>query len=112
MKQAEIVKQRLNYHFRKTDGGWLIPENMPFMNEFLNEVSKLCELANGAEQRESNCNIPLVSTRYFAKIKYYPCTGGEPIWTVDEVDATSIEHATELFNDIWHMNAEVKCVYK
>lgn len=40
-EQAEIVKQRLHYHFGKVGGGWNIPDNMPFMNEFLNEVEKL-----------------------------------------------------------------------
>lgn len=44
--QAEIVKQRLHYHFAKTDGTWYIPKDMPFMKEFLNEVIKLCDLAS------------------------------------------------------------------
>lgn len=44
--QAEIVKQRLHYHFAKTDGTWDIPKDMPFMKEFLNEVNKLCDLAS------------------------------------------------------------------
>ena len=42
-KQAEIVKQRLEYHFRGTDRTWIYPNNLPFMNEFLNEVEKLCD---------------------------------------------------------------------
>lgn len=37
----ERVRQRLNYHFKKTDGGWIIPKDMPFMAEFLNEVESL-----------------------------------------------------------------------
>lgn len=42
-KQAEIVRQRLHYHFAKTDGTWDIPKDMPFMKEFLNEVRRLCD---------------------------------------------------------------------
>ena len=44
--QAEIVKQRLHYHFAKTDGTWDIPKDMPFMKEFLNEVKKLCDIVS------------------------------------------------------------------
>lgn len=43
LNQAEIVKQRLNYHFSDGDGNWNVPKNMPFMKEFLNEVYKLCK---------------------------------------------------------------------
>ena len=43
--QAEIVRQRLSYHFAKVGGGWDIPSGMPFMKEFLNEVARLCEAA-------------------------------------------------------------------
>lgn len=42
--RAIIVKQRLHYHFAKTDGTWDVPEDMPFMREFLNEVKKLCDV--------------------------------------------------------------------
>lgn len=42
--QAEIVRQRLKYHFGGTDSKWNIPEGMPFMQEFLDEVEKLCEM--------------------------------------------------------------------
>jgi hypothetical protein len=41
MDQKQIVKERLNYHFKNADGSWNIPEGMPFMKEFLNEVEKL-----------------------------------------------------------------------
>lgn len=44
--QVEIVKQRLHYHFAKTDGTWDIPKDMPFMKEFLNEVKKLCDIVS------------------------------------------------------------------
>lgn len=44
--QSEIVKQRLHYHFAKVGGGWNIPEGLPFMKEFLNEVDKLCKLTS------------------------------------------------------------------
>jgi len=43
LKQAEIVKQRLHYHFSDGDGNWNVPKSMPFMKEFLNEVYKLCK---------------------------------------------------------------------
>lgn len=44
--QAEIVKQRLHYHFAKTDGNWDVPKDMPFMKEFLNEVKRLCDIVS------------------------------------------------------------------
>lgn len=50
-EQAEIVKNRLHYHFAKTDGTWIIPDGMPFMKEFLNEVSKLISLVNQQEEQ-------------------------------------------------------------
>ena len=43
LKQKEIVQQRLSYHFGRVGGGWIV-DDMPFMNEFLNEVKKLCEM--------------------------------------------------------------------
>lgn len=43
-KQAEIVRQRLEYHFRLVSGGFFVPKDMPFMKEFLNEVDKLVKL--------------------------------------------------------------------
>jgi len=43
--QVEVVKQRLHYHFSDITGGWIIPKNLPFMNEFLNEIDKLCNLS-------------------------------------------------------------------
>jgi len=42
--QAEIVKQRLTYHFLQIDGSWDVPKNLPFMKEFLNEIKTLCKL--------------------------------------------------------------------
>lgn len=44
--QAEIVKQRIHYHFAKTDDNWNIPKDMPFMKEFLNEVKNLCDIVS------------------------------------------------------------------
>ena len=45
-QQSEIVRQRLQYHFAKTEGGWNIEwMNAPFMREFLNEVQKLVDLS-------------------------------------------------------------------
>ncbi len=43
-KQAELVKQRLLYHFKGTSDRWVIPPGLPFMQEFLNEVDQLCTL--------------------------------------------------------------------
>lgn len=43
--QSKIVSDRLSYHFGNPHGGWNIPQNMPFMKEFLNEVQKLCNLS-------------------------------------------------------------------
>lgn len=51
-RQSEIVKQRLKYHFGNTDGTWNIPEGMPFMKEFLNEVKKLTESFPPSPTRE------------------------------------------------------------
>lgn len=42
-EQNKIVKERLQYHFSNPNGEWNIPNDMPFMKEFLNEVKKLCE---------------------------------------------------------------------
>lgn len=42
--QSQIVKERLHYHFAKVGGVWNIPKDMPFMNEFLNCVDKLCKM--------------------------------------------------------------------
>lgn len=45
-QQSEIVRQRLQYHFAKVDGGWNIEwMNAPFMKEFLNEIQKLVDLS-------------------------------------------------------------------
>lgn len=49
-RQAEIVEQRLQHHFVDLlDGGFNIPDNMPFMAEFLLEIKKLCALTNEAD---------------------------------------------------------------
>lgn len=44
--QNKIVKERLHYHFTKLDGTFIIPDNLPFMKEFLNEVSSLCKMVD------------------------------------------------------------------
>jgi len=44
-EQVKIVEQRLWYHFTNTDGEFNIPEGMPFMKEFLNEIDKLVTLS-------------------------------------------------------------------
>lgn len=43
-EQSKIVKERLTYHFLKTDGTWDTPKDMPFMKEFLSDVEKLCSM--------------------------------------------------------------------
>lgn len=41
-KQAGIVRQRLEYHFRLNNNkGYMIPESMPFMKEFFGEIDTL-----------------------------------------------------------------------
>jgi len=42
--QAEIVRQRIMYHFALIDGSFSTPVNMPFMKEFLNEINKLLHI--------------------------------------------------------------------
>ena len=80
--QNTIVKQRLHYHFAKTDGTWDIPKDMPFMKEFLNEVKHLTELCEGksVSTGSGQSNIPDVSNRrelYFAFMKEYNSLMGE-----------------------------------
>lgn len=41
-EQALIVKERLSYYFKNIDGSWYIDKSLPHMDEFLNEVDKLC----------------------------------------------------------------------
>lgn len=40
-KQVKIVLERLQYHFVSPSGEWNTPHDLPFMNEFLNEVVTL-----------------------------------------------------------------------
>jgi len=46
VEQAEIVRQRITYHFGTTtpNGGYIIPKGVPFMREFLNEIDKLLKM--------------------------------------------------------------------
>lgn len=44
LEQAKIVKERMRYHFGNIEGGYNAPKLMPFMNEFLSEVDRLCTL--------------------------------------------------------------------
>lgn len=53
MNQKQIVRERLQYHFKHPDGSWNIPEGMPFMKEFLNEVEKLASDGVSASVRLS-----------------------------------------------------------
>jgi hypothetical protein len=59
-KQNMIVKQRLQYHFASpSTGKWNIPESMPFMNEFLNEIESLTDVCDGITDvsTESKLNL-------------------------------------------------------
>ena len=62
-QQANIVKQNLYYHFADSCGNWMIPDDMKFLNEVLNDIMKLCKLANDVsdEPQTATCNIPHVS---------------------------------------------------
>ncbi len=53
-RQAQIVYERLHYHFANVDGSWNIPEDMPFMKEFLNTVSKLVFKVRELELEDNN----------------------------------------------------------
>jgi hypothetical protein len=41
---ARKVSERLSSHFASTSGGWNVPQDMPFMQEFLSEIRTLCDL--------------------------------------------------------------------
>ena len=41
---ARKVSERLSSHFASTSGGWNVPKDMPFMQEFLSEIRTLCDL--------------------------------------------------------------------
>lgn len=62
-KQASIVKQNLYYHFADSCGNWIIPDDMKFLNEVLNDIMKLCNLANvvSDEPQTTTSNITHVS---------------------------------------------------
>lgn len=40
--KANKLQYNLHYHFLNTDDNWNIPNNMPFMNEFLRDIENLC----------------------------------------------------------------------
>jgi len=61
---------------------------------------------------EQPSTLHSISKRYFAKVKYFPCDGSEPILTTDEIQAESLKHAESMFIEIWHMNAELIHVYE
>ena len=44
INQSKIVSDRLQYHFGDGKGRFIIPDNMPFMKEFLAEVKKLSDM--------------------------------------------------------------------
>jgi hypothetical protein len=55
MDQKQIVRERLQYHFKQLDGSWIIPDGMPFMKEFLNEVEKLASDGVLADVSKCTC---------------------------------------------------------
>jgi len=71
--QSSIVKQRLIYHFANPlTGEWIIPKNMPFMKEFLNEVKKLTELCD----QSSNNEISVYEDDPDESVEKCKCCGG------------------------------------
>lgn len=47
---ARVVSERLSYHFASTSGDWNVPEDMPFMREFFNEIRTLCDFCLRASE--------------------------------------------------------------
>lgn len=73
-EQSEIVKERLHYHFAKIGGGWNIEGmNMPFMNEFLNEVERLCVLSDIPKQ-SNGCDHDYQPCKHEAVSDFDKCT--------------------------------------
>jgi len=56
-QQANIVKQNLYYHFADSSGNWIIPDDMKFLNEVLNDIMKLCDLANGVSDEPQIASV-------------------------------------------------------
>lgn len=76
-EQAKIVEQRLWYHFANTNGEFNIPEGMPFMKEFLNEVNKLVGMAKTIEKKEPvRYKCLLCGRDKFTKKTPHQCVGG------------------------------------
>jgi hypothetical protein len=77
MTHKERVKERLTYHFKNTDGSWNLPQGMPFMKEFLNEVDKLVsDGASGTEYLYDKINKREVH-------KWYKDSDGNPLIDLD-----------------------------
>ena len=79
-EQAKIVEQRLWYHFANTDGDFNIPEGLPFMKEFLNEVNKLVAMVKTFEPEEKKEPIRyrclLCGRDKFTRKTPHHCLGG------------------------------------
>lgn len=87
LKQNNIVKQRLHYHFASIDGGWIISKNEPFMKEFLNEVSfltKLCESENVEQSQRDQLNDNITFERTFKNARTNPPDSGGRYWCLIE----------------------------
>ena len=68
-QQAEIVRQRLHYHFAEVGGGWNIEGmNAPFMKEFLNEVQKLVEYVR--KDKSESVSLEIATKRLRACVEF------------------------------------------
>jgi hypothetical protein len=86
--QAKIVKQNLIYHLMDSSGNWMLPDNMKFLNEVLNDVMKLCKLANDVDKSTEQA-LPIQHVRQtLIAFRAYWWSNSE---TVDEITDTDIE---------------------
>lgn len=76
--RSEIVKQSLSYYFKTINGDWNVPENMPFMNEFLSSVEKLTiendelkEMIFALADANSACTLQAAARLFKEKLKKY-----------------------------------------
>lgn len=77
-EQAKVVEQRLWYHFANTEGGFNIPEGLPFMKEFLNDVNKLVGIAKiiDTEKKPTRYRCLLCGRDKFTRKTPHRCVNG------------------------------------
>lgn len=79
-EQAKIVEQRLWYHFANTEGEFNIPDGLPFMKEFLNEIDKFVGMVKTSKPMENNTiktyKCLLCGRDKFTKKTPHQCVGG------------------------------------